>query len=341
MADQPVKESVALSQQTAESEIINLLGTLEKDQATGNEDTTPETPVEQSTKVESETQELTPDDLELVSEDTTTETDEQLFDVKVNGETIKVTLEELQSGYAKDSDYRQKTSKLSEERRTLEAERQKILDEMNVANQKKSEYVQRLEEVVSNFDKPSMSEADLEKLYEEDPTEYVKAQARITKEREHQNNLRVQLDSEKQEQQVQYQQKLNTVLKQEQEKLIEKLPVLGDPNKAPKVQNDIKNFLVSQGFTDTELQNLTDHRTVLVAYNAMQLDNLKKAKLDGKKIKRVPRVATSGSQTTTSTPSESSSAIQQAMASQSKTPTKGNDRKTKDAFLAWTEAQQL
>ena len=108
MADQPVKESVALSQQTAESEIINLLGTLEKDQATGNEDTTPETPVEQSTKVESETQELTPDDLELVSEDTTTETDEQLYEVKVNGETIKVTLEELQNGYAKDSDYRQK-----------------------------------------------------------------------------------------------------------------------------------------------------------------------------------------------------------------------------------------
>ena len=66
MADQPVKESVALSQQTAESEIINLLGTLEKDQATGNEDTTPETPVEQSTKVESETQELTPDDLKPV-----------------------------------------------------------------------------------------------------------------------------------------------------------------------------------------------------------------------------------------------------------------------------------
>ena len=338
MADQPVKESVALSQQTAESEIINLLGTLEKDQATGNEDTTPETPVEQSTKVESETQELTPDDLELVSEDTTTETDEQLYEVKVNGETIKVTLEELQSGYAKDSDYRQKTSKLSEERKTLEEERQKILDEMNVANQKKSEYVKRLEEVVSNFDKPSMSETDLEKLYEEDPTEYVKVQAKLTKEREHKNRLKAELESEQQEQQQQYQQKLQTVLKQEQEKLVEKLPVFGDPNKAPKVQNDIKNFLIEQGFTNTELQNLTDHRTVLVAYNAMQLNNLKKAKLAGKKVKRVPKVATSGSQPTSS---ESSSAIQKAMASQQDNPNKGNDRKTKDAFLAWTEAQQL
>ena len=116
MADQPVKESVALSQQTAESEIINLLDSTLDDQATGNDNTTPETPVEQSTEVESETQELTPDDLELVSEDTTTETDEQLYEVKVNGETIKVSLDELQSGYAKDSDYRQKTSKLSEER---------------------------------------------------------------------------------------------------------------------------------------------------------------------------------------------------------------------------------
>ena len=121
--------------------------------------------------------------------------------------------------------------------------------------------------------------------------------------------------------------------------MIEKIPALADPNKAEKIRTDIKTFLTSQGYSESELVNLTDHRTVLVAYNAMQLDNLKKAKLDGKKVKRVPRVTTSGSQTTTS--SESSSAIQKAMASQSKTPTKGNDRKTKDAFLAWTEAQQL
>ena len=340
MADQPVKESVELSQHTAENEIINLLNTSQEDIATNtrNEDEPQETKVEQPTKVESEEQELTPDDLELVSEDTTTETDEQLYEVKVNGETIKVTLEELQSGYAKDSDYRQKTSKLSEERKTLEAERQKILDEMNVANQKKSEYVKRLEEVVSNFDKPSMSESDLEKLYEEDPTEYVKVQARLTKEREHQNRLRAELEKEQQEQKAEYQSKLQTLLKQEQEKLVEKLPVFADPDKAPKIQNDIKNFLMTQGFTETELQNLTDHRTVLVAYNAMQLDNLKKAKLDKKKVKRVPKVTTSGSQPTSS---EEPSAIQKAMASLKSNPNKGNDKKAKDAFLAWTEAQQL
>ena len=338
MADQPVKESVALSQQTAESEIINLLDSTLDDQATGNDNTTPETPVEQSTEVESETQELTPDDLELVSEDTTTETDEQLYEVKVNGETIKVTLDELQSGYAKDSDYRQKTSKLSEERKSLEEERQKILDEMNVANQKKSEYVKRLEEVVSKLKPPSISDSELERLFEEDPTEYVKAQAMVTRERERQMKLKSELEKEKQDQAVDYQNKMKVVLQNEQKKLIEKIPALADPNKAEKIRTDIKTFLTSQGYSESELVNLTDHRTVLVAYNAMQLDNLKKAKLDGKKVKRVPRVTASGSQTISS---ESSSAIQKAMASQSKTPTKGNDRKTKDAFLAWTEAQQL
>ena len=338
MADQPVKESVALSQQTAESEIINLLDSTLDDQATGNDNTTPETPVEQSTEVESETQELTPDDLELVSEDTTTETDEQLYEVKVNGETIKVSLDELQSGYAKDSDYRQKTSKLSEERKSLEEERQKILDEMNVANQKKSEYVKRLEEVVNKLKPPSISDSELERLFEEDPTEYVKAQAMVTRERERQMKLKSELEKEKQDQAVDYQNKMKVVLQNEQKKLIEKIPALADPNKAEKIRIDIKTFLTSQGYSESELVNLTDHRTVLVAYNAMQLDNLKKAKLDGKKVKRVPRVTASGSQTISS---ESSSAIQKAMASQSKTPTKGNDRKTKDAFLAWTEAQQL
>ena len=131
---------------------------------------------------------------------------------------------------------------------------------------------------------------------------------------------------------------MNVVLQNEQKKLIEKLPQLADPNKAEKIRTDIKKFLTSQGYTPQELENLTDHRTVLVAYNAMQLDKLKKAKLDGKKVKRVPRVTTSGSQPISS---EEASAIQKAMASQKDTPNKGNDRKTKDAFLAWTEAQQL
>jgi len=338
MADQPEKESVALNQQTAENEIINLLGASQETSATGNEDKTQETEVEQSTKVDSEPQELTPDDLELVSEDTTTETDEKLFEVKVNGETLKVTLEELQSGYAKDSDYRQKTSKLSEERKALEAERQKILDEMNVANQTKSEYVKRLEEVVSNFKEPSVSEADLDKLYEEDPTEYVKVQARLTKERERQNRLQADLEQQKTEQQKEYQTKMQTLLAQEREKLVDKLPHLADSIKATKFRTDIEKYLTEQGFTDTELKNLTDHRTVLVAYNAMQLDNLKRAKLAGKKVKKIPKVTTSGSQTATP---EESSAFQKAMASQKDSPNKGNNRKTKDAFLAWTEAQQL
>ena len=340
MADQPEKESVALNQQTAENEIINLLETSQEDQATGNDNVTQETKVEKSTKVESEYQELTPDDLELVSEDTKTETNEQLYEVKVNGETIKVTLEELQNGYAKDSDYRQKTSKLSEERKSLEAERQKILDEMNVANQKKSEYVKKLEEVVGNFKNPSMSEEDMERLFEEDPTEYVKAQARITKERERQNKLKSELEKQKEEQALQYQNKMQNILQEEQKKLIEKLPILSDPNKAVNVRNDIKNFLMDQGYSEKELQNLTDHRTVLVAYNAMQLDKLKKAKLEGKKVRRVPKV-TNSSSSSQPISSEESSVIQKAIASQRDNPNKGNHRKTKDAFLAWTEAQQL
>jgi hypothetical protein len=338
MADQPVKESVELNQQTAENELINLLNSSQEGKATGNENETQEAKVDQSTKVKSEEQELTPDDLELVSEDTTTETDEKLYEVKVNGETIKVSLEELQNGYAKDSDYRKKTSKLSEERKTLEGERQKILDEMNVANQKKSEYVKRLEEVVGTLKPPKFSDSELERLFEEDPTEYVKAQAMVTRERERQMKLKSELEKEKQDQAMDYQKKMQVVLKNEQKKLIEKLPQLADPNKAENIRNDIKKFLTSQGYTSQELENLTDHRTVLVAYNAMQLDKLKKAKLDGKKVKRVPRVTTSGSQPISS---ESSSAIQKAMASQQDTPNKGNDRKTKDAFLAWTEAQQL
>lgn len=47
----------------------------------------------------------------------------ELFEVKVNGETMEVTLEELKKGYQLERDYTQKSQKLAEERKAIEAER--------------------------------------------------------------------------------------------------------------------------------------------------------------------------------------------------------------------------
>lgn len=45
----------------------------------------------------------------------------QLFDVTVGGQTVQLTLEELQNGYMRNADYTRKTQALAEERRALQA----------------------------------------------------------------------------------------------------------------------------------------------------------------------------------------------------------------------------
>ena len=331
MADTPAKES-ALNQFQAEDAIVNLL---DNSKATGNE--------EQKSSPKEETksddpQELTPDDLDLVSEDTTTSQDEALYDVKVNGKNHKVTLDELMKGYSKDSDYRQKSARLSEDRKSVEDERLKIRDQMNVANQEREKYVQRLNELSSTSVEPKVNEAELERLFEEDPTEYVRKQAYMMKQREKHQRLKTELESEKRKNEEAYQQKLQNVLVKEQELLTEKAPIFGDPVKGEKTRRDLTNFLKNKGFGDQDLNALTDHRTVLMAYDAMRMDQLRTAKLGGKKVKRVPKVASTSR--SHSVDEGEMTSVDKALNQQRKFSNRGNNQATKDAMKAWLEASQ-
>ena len=49
-----------------------------------------------------------------------------LHRVKVQGQELEVSLDELKSGYSRDSDYRQKTHALSQDRQSLESEKQSL-----------------------------------------------------------------------------------------------------------------------------------------------------------------------------------------------------------------------
>ena len=329
MADTPAKES-ALNQFQAEEALVNLL---DNSKATGNEEQG--SPPKEETK-SVDPQELTPDDLDLVSEETTTSQDEKLYEVKVNGKMHKVTLEELTKGYSKDSDYRQKSARLSEDRKSVEEERLKIMDQMNVANQEREKYVQRLNELSSQMVEPKVDEAELDRIYNEDPAEYVRRQAQISKQRDAQAKIKTELESEKRKNEEVYQQKLQNVLVKEQELLAEKAPIFGDPVKGEKTRRDLTNFLKNKGFGDQELNALTDHRTVLMAYDAMRMDQLRTAKLEGKKVRKVPKVAsTSRSQHVDESEMRP---MDKALQQQRKFSNRGNNQATKDAMKAWLEA---
>ena len=108
------------------------------------------------------------------------EQEDSTYKVKVAGQELDVTLDELKNGYSRDSDYRRKTEELSHERKNFQSEsekqRQDLSKKFDEVNQALSFAQQQLNQEISS--------ADLTKLYEEDPTEAARIEHRLRRKQE-------------------------------------------------------------------------------------------------------------------------------------------------------------
>lgn len=212
-----------------------------------------------------------------------------LHRVKVNGQELEVSLDELKSGYSRDSDYRQKTHSLSLERKNLE-------EEKNVLRQTYDTKIKELDELMQSANSfiSQGSEVDLKAMYEEDPQAAAKLDFQMRQQREHLASLRQKSEAVKQQQ---YNQFLN-----EQKQLAEQaIPELANPQKASEIKVKMRDTLSNYGFNDQEIGSLADHRFLLVLKDAMEYRNLKNAKpIVQKKVVNAPKVVKSGTAKTES-----------------------------------------
>tara|TARA_B100001248_G_scaffold66178_3_gene46400 strand:+ start:10802 stop:11848 length:1047 start_codon:yes stop_codon:yes gene_type:complete len=216
--------------------------------------------------------------------DTQEKQDSPLHKVKVNGQEFEVTLDELRNGYSRDADYRRKTEELSYEKKQFmsesEKQRQDYSAKLNEASQMLSLAQQQL-----NAD---INSADLEKLYEEDPTEAARIEHRLRKKQEKINSAVAKNQSEQKRQ-------FDSFLKDQQIKLVTKMPEFKDPDKASKLKSSMKSTLNFYGFNDQEVAQVYDHRIVMLVNDAMKFRNLQKAKPNiAKKITKPGKVFSSG-----------------------------------------------
>lgn len=212
-----------------------------------------------------------------------------LHRVKVNGQELEVSLDELKSGYSRDSDYRQKTHSLSLERKNLE-------EEKNVLRQTYDARIKELDELMQSANSfiSQGSEVDLKAMYEEDPQAAAKLDFQMRQQREHLASLKQKSEAVKQQQ---YNQFLN-----EQKQLAEQaIPELANPQKASEIKVKMRDTLSNYGFNDQEIGSLADHRFLLVLKDAMEYRNLKNAKpIVQKKVVNAPKVVKSGTAKTES-----------------------------------------
>ena len=94
-----------------------------------NEESEEDQPQEQeiSEETESEEEEVSEQDVSQDEEqiDTQEKLEDSTYKVKVAGQELEVTLDELRNGYSRDADYRQKTEELSHQRKNFQSESEK------------------------------------------------------------------------------------------------------------------------------------------------------------------------------------------------------------------------
>ena len=253
------------------------------------ESTEPESTEKQETPESQAESEAAPAEQESenteVTEETQTESQEpNLHRLKVNGQEIEVSLDELKAGYSRDSDYRQKTHTLGMEKRDLEAQK-------NSLRQSYDAKLAELNELIATADatvRQQQGSQDLQRLYNEDPTQAAKLDYELRQRQVQLDDMRTKA---KQAQAKQY----SEFLEAQRELAATKIPEYSDPNKADQFKLSMRNSLRGYGFNDEEIGSLADHRFLMVAKDAMSYQSLKdKRPIVQKKVANAPKVVKSG-----------------------------------------------
>ena len=212
------------------------------------------------------------------------------YRVKVSGEEVEVSLDELLNGYSRTADYQKKTQSLAEQRKAVEADRVKI-DE---AAKTRETYAQRLQ-VIEQLLQQQDQNQDLASLKSEDPIAYAVAMGEKMERDKQLQAVQMERQRVQQEQQSYTQAQLQKHIQAEQAKLVEAIPEFKDDVKAEVIRRDIRNYAKAQGFSDQELSQVYDSRAVLALYKAAQYDKLMAGKgVTSKKVANAPKTIRPG-----------------------------------------------
>ena len=187
MAEQPVMDSATETQTESVAPTPKSLNQGEAAEALKNlfninASETQETASEKSKKEVSDSETNIEDafnDEELIDQiedEQPSESNQELYKVVVDGQEQEVNLEELTKGYSRQSDYTRKTEKLSQDRKSVEELKNEYTRQSEEAKIKRDQYEKQLQ-VLSQQLRSSEPKVDLDRLYEDDPAEYVRVKA--------------------------------------------------------------------------------------------------------------------------------------------------------------------
>ena len=230
--------------------------------------------VEASGDVEAEAGEQgeVPEEVEASSESDESEESKQpdeppTFTVKIDGKEEAVPLDELLKGYQRTADYTRKTQALAEQRKAAEAE-------LNAVREERATYSQLLTALQQQLQQQQESPVDMERLYREDPIEWVRQTELARQRSEKLAASQAELQRLNTLQQQEVQRAMQARLKEEASLLVSAIPEWRDEKTAKAEKSALIDFGVKEGFTPDDLKGVVDHRVVKVLRKAMMFDQI-------------------------------------------------------------------
>ena len=228
-----------------------------------------------------------PEELVAEAEDTDDEEEEletvDYFQVKVDGEELEVTLDELKSGYQRQSDYTRKTQTLAEQRKEYSSKAEELAklqeDFMHQAT---------LANELLNRDLKKFELVDWEKLKVEDPNGYVMKQLEVQDVKNQQEQLLQQVQQAQISQQQMQQEELAKYLETQKEEAVKVFPEWKDTEKAQEGMRAILDYGTKSGFSEQELNSIIHVRDLQIIDKARRWDEMQATKESIPKKKAAP-----------------------------------------------------
>lgn len=253
--------------QSAQDAIRAMMAPLE-DNATGED-----APVEEATEGEeyeaqAEYDEPEADDGEYAEGDDVEDPDEQanLYTVKVNGQEVQVSLDELLNGYSRQSDYTRKSQEIAERRKAIDAMEAEISAE-------RAQYAELLPRMRDQLQQQLQAEPDWDSLYEKNPVEAVKLERKWQQVKQQREQQIQAVEAEQHRlmsiRQRQMQEQAAKQRDAEQARLPEIIPEWKNPETAKKEAKEIRDFLLTKGFSEQDVDGITNAGVVALARDAM------------------------------------------------------------------------
>ena len=243
-----------------------------EDAVTETEEVTQEEVLEEEPEVSEDLEEDVEDDEEFDDEDEELDEEQtdveeealqpQTFTVKVDGQEVEVTQDELINGYSRQQDYTRKTQELSQQRKTIEQQQAELA-------QRDAIYSQLLPKMEAQLKGELANEPDWNTLYEDDPVGYVREKQLWDEKKEKLTAVSAEQQRLQQEAMVKQQQQLEQFVAYGNQKLLEIIPEWQNPEVAAKEKAAISEYAVNfLEYTPEEIQQVYDYRALLGLRNA-------------------------------------------------------------------------